>query len=417
MNIWIIDHYSSEPRFGGYSRQYFFALGLAGKGYDVLVVSSAFSHFSHRYIADKRINYSNIAQNANYAYLKTTPYTKNNDAKRIINMVSFVRAVKKNYKVLIDRFGKPDLVVGCSMHPLTWIAAQYVSRKTNSRFIVEVRDLWPATQIYNHGMSPYHPVALFFGKLEKWAYDHAEKIVYSMARGDRYLSGILGYPKEKLCWIDQPMDVSFFDNNAKRYNELPHEITSFIGDAFLCVFTGYYVDYEGVMEMLEAAKRLKGKYTDIKFVFVGSGRSEEQMRQYQRENDLDNVFIGGRIDRELIPALLYRADVCLVNLAVRGNTKSYQFDASKNKLTEYLFSNSVVIYGTYIQDQYVKTSGAGYTITPFSAEEFAEKIEEVYNMDSEKRKTIAENGRKYVMNHNTLEVLLKKYTDMIEGKQ
>lgn len=40
--IWIIDHYSSEPQYGGISRQYDFACELSKRGYNAVVISSAF---------------------------------------------------------------------------------------------------------------------------------------------------------------------------------------------------------------------------------------------------------------------------------------------------------------------------------------------------------------------------------------
>ena len=38
-NIWIIDHYSSEPQYGGISRQYDFAMELAKRDYNVVVLA------------------------------------------------------------------------------------------------------------------------------------------------------------------------------------------------------------------------------------------------------------------------------------------------------------------------------------------------------------------------------------------
>ena len=415
MNIWIIDHYSSEPKHGGISRQFDFAQGLAKVGHKVLVISSSFSHFTHSYIADGAISFASINENACYAYVKTLAYTKNRGLKRLLNSLSFVRNVIKSKHKIANHFGVPDVVVGCSIHPFTWIAGYNVARDFKARFFAEVRDLWPATQIYNHGMSPYHPKAFFFGKLEKWAYTKAEKIIYSMSRGDKYISGILGFPKEKIIWIDQPMDCERFDLNANRYDELPEDIRKFISDGFVCVFTGYYMDYEGVNEMLKAAEILKNKGLPIKFVFVGSGKEEAKMRAYQEEKNLTNVYIGGRINKELVPALLRRAQVCLAHLAVRGNPKSYMFDASKNKITEYMYSDSCVIYGTYVENQFVKTSGAGYTITPYSETEFAETIERVYHMSVEERAEFGKKAREYVLENCTLEKLTEKYCSILEG--
>lgn len=414
MKIWIIDHYSSEPQYGGISRQFDFAKGLSMDGHEVVVISSAFSHFSHSYITDDEYLINEINPHAHYVYLKTLQYKSNKSPNRIFNMFSFVSAVKKKRKLIEQRFGKPDIVVGCSIHPFTWIAANKVAKKNKAKLFVEVRDLWPATWIYNRGMSKYHPMAIFFGKLEKWAYKKADKIIYSMSRGDKYICDIVGIPREKVCWIDQPMDCERFDNNAKRFDELPDEIKKFIGDSFLCVFTGYYMEYEGVNEMLAAAEILKNKGLPIKFIFVGSGKEEEKMRDFAARNHLNNVLIGGRIGKELVPALLRRAQICLVHLAIKGNRDSWKFDASKNKINEYMYSDSCVIYGTYIENQFVKTSGAGYTIEPFNADAFADTIECVYRMPEDVRKKFGCNARKHVLDNNTLPKLVQKYEKLFE---
>lgn len=413
MNIWIIDHYSSEPRHGGISRQYDFANGLSARGHKVLVVSSAFSHFSHKYITTEECMISQVNPNAHYAYVHTPEYSENKSAKRFLNTLAFVKSVLKNEKQLVCKFGKPDVVVGCSIHPFTWIAAHKISKKYNARFIAEVRDLWPASWIYNKGLNPKHPKALLFSTLEKWAYDRAETIIYSMSKGHEYICDILGYPREKTIWIDQPMDCERFDTNAARYAELPAEIRDFIGDGFLCVFGGYYMIYEGVYEMLEAAKILSDKGLPVKFVFVGSGKEAEGMQKYVDDNNLQNVLVYGRISKELIPALLRRAQITLAHLAVKNNPNSYRFDASKNKINEYMYSDSCVIYGTCLKDHFVKTSGAGFTITPYSSQEFADKIEAVYKMPEVERAVFGKKACEYIKSNNTLDVLTDKYISIL----
>ena len=41
--IWIIDHYSSEPKYGGIQRQFDFANELSKRGYRTIIISSSFS--------------------------------------------------------------------------------------------------------------------------------------------------------------------------------------------------------------------------------------------------------------------------------------------------------------------------------------------------------------------------------------
>lgn len=413
MHIWIMDHYSSEPKYGGIARQYDFAKEFSKRGITVTVISSAFSHYSHEYITKEECMFSRIDDNAWYAYLHTTKYQNNSGFSRMWNTFSYVFSVWKNYKKVVKKTGRPDVVVGSSVHPFTWLPANHIARKYSAKFIVEVRDLWPANQIDDEGMSPYHPMAIVLGLLEKWAYAKASKIIYTMPKGWTYICGKLGIPKDKTMWIPQPMDCERFDRNAARYDELDDELREFIGTDFVCVFTGYYMEYEGVMEMLQAAKIIKDKGLDIKFVFLGSGAEKEHMLEYKIDNSLDNVYIGGRISKELVPAILRRAQICMAHLAVRDNPKSYQYDVSKNKLSEYMYSDSCVIFGTYIENQFVATSGAGYTIAPFNAEEFATAIEKIYLMDESARAEFGKNGRKYINENARVEKLVDKYIRLI----
>lgn len=414
MDIWIIDHYSSEPQYGGISRQYDFARELSRRGHKVLVIASGFSHFSHTFISEEDCFISNINGKANYVYLKTMKYKNNDGLQRLMNTLIFAHKVNKYKKKLAAIFGKPDYVVGCSVHPFTWIAAYKIAKKYKSHYIVEVRDLWPATWINDFGMSRLNPQAIFFGGLEKWVYKRAEKIIYSMSKGDIYFCDELGIDRKKVALIGQPMDCERFDVNAEKYEQLPTEIKEFVGNSFCCVFTGYYMEYEGVYEMLESAKIILDQKLPIKFVFVGSGKEEENMHCFVKENHLNNVLVFGRINKELVPALLRRADICLAHLAVRNNPNSYKYDASKNKINEYMYSDSCIIYGTFVEKQFVQTSSAGYTITPFCAQEFADRIIEVYNMPPKERKKFGIAAKQYILQNNTLEQLTNKYLETLE---
>lgn len=419
--IWIIDHYSSEPKYGGIARQYDFAKELSKRNYNVVVIASSFSHFTHSYISEEDMYISKIADNAHYVYLKTTSYQKNNSLSRFKNIYSFERAVKKHREKIVDRFGKPDVINGCSVHPLAWVAAQKASKKYNSRLVVEVRDLWPEIWIASNDKPKYHPMVLFFGALEKWAYKKADRIIYSMQNGDKYINGKLGFPKDKMYLIGQPMDTERFDlYKIEKQNLVPQNIQNFMKDSFVATFAGYYMEYEGVLTMLEAAKILKDRNIPAKFVFVGSGEELENMKNYAEKHNLDNILIGDRISKESIPALLYNSDICLAHLAIKGNEKAYQYGVSKNKVNEYLYSGACTLYGFHDKNDPVATSGGGYMIEPFNAHDFADKIEFLYKLDMESLNKHGVNGREYIKATHRVEILVDKlekvFFDRIEEK-
>lgn len=406
--IWIIDHYSSEPKYGGISRQYDFAMELSKRGYNVVILSSAYSHYTHSYISTETCHISQIAERAHYVYLKTHAYI-NNGLDRIKNMLSFYRAVIRTYKDVANQFGKPDIVEGCSVHPLAWVAAQKVAKYYNVPFIAEVRDLWPEVWLLSGEKSKYDPMVIFFGRLEKWAYKKADRIIYSMLYGDRYICDKLGFPKEKAFLIGQPMDCESYDQRAKvGMDQIPADIKAFIQDGFLCVFTGYYQEYEGVYVMLEAAKSFQDRDIPIKMLFVGSGLEYQGMKDYVVQNDLRNVYVGGRISKESVPALLRRADVCMAHIAFKGGRDAFKYGVSKNKVNEYMYSGACIVYGRDNPDDPVALSGAGFVVPPFDTDAFTETIEKVYRMTPGQRKKFGENGCRYITENHRVDVLTDK---------
>ena len=410
--IWIIDHYSSEPKFGGIQRQFDFANELSKRGYKTIIISSAFSHFTHSYISKDVYHISQFADNAYYVYLRTKPYKTNESIGRAQNMFSFVNAVNKNSRLIEEKLGKPDVVIGASVHPLAWIAANKIAKHYGVKFIAEVRDFWPEAWLLEGEKKRFDPMVISFGMIEKWAYKRADKIIYSMFYGDKYLCGKLGIPKSKVALIGQPMDCERFDRNAEeKRNDVPEAIRAFAKDSFICVFTGYFMKYEGVHVMLKAAKHFQEKGVPIKFLFVGSGQEEGAMKSYVRENKLDNVLIHGRISKELIPAVLQSCDICLAHCATEGkegNEELSKYGFSKNKVNEYLYSGNPVIFAQNNETDPVAKYGCGFVIKPFKEEGFVQRIREIYGMSPEKRAEFGKNGREYIAKYHRINSLVDK---------
>lgn len=412
--IWIIDHYSSEPKYGGIQRQFDFANELSKRGYRTVIVSSSFSHYTHSYISERQCHFSRFAENAYYAYIRTTAYETNGGLGRVKNMFSFYFSVKRKYKLIEKKLGKPDIVVGACVHPITWIAAYKVAKHYSVPFVAEVRDLWPEMWLLNEEKKPYDPMVLFFGTIEKWTYKRADKIIYSMLYGDKYICGKLGFRKEKVALIGQPMDCERFDHNAKtKQLEIPEEIKEFTNGAFTCVFTGYFMEYEGVHVMLKAAKSFHDRNIPIRFLFIGSGQEEEKMRQYVSDNHLENVLIHERISKELIPAILRSCDICLAHCAAEGK-ESFKYGISKNKVNEYLYSGNPVIYGRDDEQDPVAKYGAGYIVKPFKPDLFVNRIQEIYDMKPKQRAKFGKNGKDYIVKYHRVDSLVDQLLKVFE---
>lgn len=409
--IWIVDHYSSEPKYGGYTRQYDFARKLSEKGYRVVIISSAYSHFTHTYFTEQKILFSKFCPNAYYVYLRTSSYDSNSGIARAKSMSTFLLMVLKYEKIISKKLGKPDVVTGCSVHPLSWIAAYRISRKYGIRFCIEIRDLWPYALVANGDKKKYDPIVLLFSILEKWACRRADKIIYSMSSADKYFSDKLGIPNSKLVCIGQPVDCERYDRNTNNYELLPEPIKLFIQDGFIAVFSGYYMEYEGVYVMLQACEILKKRGVSIKMVFVGSGKEHEGMQQFVHEHHLeDTVLISERIPKEVVPALQYRADICVAHLDEPGYPNVFKYGVSKIKVSEYLYSGSVVLFGFGNSCDPVIAKGGAIHFQPFNAGDLADKIENIFYMSTLERQRLGEMGRLYTKQFHSVD----KLADLLE---
>lgn len=416
-NIWIIDHYSSEPAYAGISRQYDFARELANRGHHVVVIASSFSHFTHSYISNEEKFESKVNEKVHFVYLRTSAYASNGGIGRLKNMLSFLQSVRKHTERLVEKYGSPDVVTGCSVHPFAWMAAYQISKKYSCRFCVEVRDFWPGIWVWGGEKSKYHPMVLFFGALERWAYRKADRIIYSMRYGNRYICDELGFSPKKAFLIGQPMDCDRYDrNSAEKKNLLPEEIKTFAEGKFICTFAGYYMTYEGVYTMLEAAEKLQNRKIPVRMIFVGSGQEEEKMRRFADEHRLKNVYIGGRIPKETIPALLRMSDICMAHLQVEKHEGVYKYGVSKNKVIEYLYSGACTLYGFTDKNDWVAESGAGYVFTPYSSEELADMIEKVYHMTPAERKQFGECGKQFIEQNHKVQILTEKLENVLLGE-
>lgn len=415
--IWIIDHYSSEPKYGGISRQYDFAVELGKRGYNVVVIASGFSHFTHKYIVEEGhdLKVSTVRDHVRYVYLRTSSYGENNGGGRAKSIVDFMCKVLKYEATVAQEYGAPDVVTGCSVHPLAWIAAYKIARKYKVRFVAEVRDFWPRIWVVSGDKKKTDPMVLFFGAVQSWAFRKADRIIYSMYHGDKYLCGELKIPRSKVYLIGQPMDCGRFDENKKRMDLLPEEIREFMAGSFVCAFAGYYMTYEGVYVMLEAQKMLEAKGLPVKMIFAGSGEEKDGMQKYAAAQNLKNVLIYDRIAKEAVPALISHVDICMAHLEVKGKREVYQYGVSKNKVNEYLYSGACTLYGFLYKDDEVEECGGGMVFEPYNAAELADKIEKIYRMEPEKRKEFGKKGREYIRSNRSVEILTDKMLEVLFG--
>ena len=116
--IWILNHYATNMYFDKGGRHYWFAKELIKNGYEPIIICSSFMHkSSDNCIKDEKSFVIKYSENIPFVFIKTKSYQGNGKA-RIKNILEYFYRVLKSSNEIKKEFGKPDVVIGSSVHPL-----------------------------------------------------------------------------------------------------------------------------------------------------------------------------------------------------------------------------------------------------------------------------------------------------------
>ena len=406
--LWILNHHSGLEG----DRHFELAKELVKKGLEVVVFMSGYGHRGENYLYEKEAVVRKVADGVTYVWLHTSPAYHGNGAARILNMMDYSRLMKKYERQFYERFGKPDAVIGSSVHPFAWESAYSIAKKCNIPFICEIRDFWPLSFIEIYGWSKYHPVCLLFSALERRAYRRADAIVMTMEFGYQYLKQFSYVKKDRVFWIPNGYHTERIDQVLEAgETKLPEEIDRYLSEHWCAVYTGSFVDSERPLDMIEAAAYLKKQGLEqIHFAFIGDGHLKSKMEEKVRKEKLDHVKIFGRIESDQVAVVLSKAGACIA--ALQDDRVLNDLGLSLNKLNDYLYSGTPTVFACNSVNV-VGESGGGIVTPCGDPKAFAEALLQIYRMPDEERRAMGERGRSEIRKKYNYSLLAEQYLEIL----
>jgi len=403
MNIWIFNHYAQPPNLPGGTRHYDLGKELVNRGHLVVIFASSFHHYLHRETRlqpGERWKIEDV-ERVRFVWLRTPPYQRN-DWRRVRNMVAFMfRAWWMGRKLpkLVPEIGKPDVVIGSSVHLLAVLAAYWVAKYHKSKFIMEVRDLWPQTLIDMGELSARHPIVKMLQVLEKFLYRRAGRIIILGPQMAGYIA-TFGIGQEKMVWIPNGIDISAFD----RLSGEPLAKSSNPGN-FTCIYLGAHSESNALDVVIKAADIVRKKgYSNIKFVLIGDGPTKKNLIQLAESLKLKNICFRSSVPKIQVPKVLGEADALL--LTKHPTFKSYS--GSILKLFDYMAAAKPIVYSAETAYDPVKAAKCGIVVNPGDPQALAEAVIKLYEMPKEEREAMGRRGREYVEKYHAIPVLADK---------
>ena len=392
-----MNHYASHMLFDKGGRHYFFAKYLDRAGYKPVVFCA---NIMNNRTEERCIETDNLwaikeAEEIHtpFVYVKTRKY-KGNGKQRVLNMIDFYFNVKKAAKQYAVKFGKPDIIIASSVHPLTMVAGIQLAKKYGVKCICEVRDLWPeAIVAYSKKIKRNSLPAKMMYAGEKWIYKKAAAVIFTQEGGPDYVCEH-GWDKkhggpidnEKLFHINNGVDLEAFDENLLKF---PYEDLDLDNpNLFKVVYCGSIRRINNLGIILDAAKLITNP--KIKFVIFGDGDELESLKQRVVNEKITNVVFKGRVNKQFIPSIDNKADLNVVHWEMNPLLRVGE---SYNKSFEYFAAGKPVFYTVRPGYSIVEKYHCGRLTEGFEAKDIAAGIINMAELSDAEKTDMAKNAR------------------------
>lgn len=384
MKVLYLHQYFQTNKSAGGTRSYEFSKHLAQNGYEVNVITGS------------QINDNSIHENIK-VYSTATKYSnKMGFIKRVMSFLDYI------YKsISIGRKIKDIDVVFATSTPLTiGIPGYILSRIKKSKFIFEVRDVWPDVPIAL-GFIKNKFLILLLKKFELFIYKKADHII-ALSPGMYNNLVTKGVPKEKLTMITNIANTDLYseviyDNKIKK--ELGIE-----EDKFLCIHPGTMGFVNGLDYILEVAKETYKIDKNIEFVLIGEGKEKESLIQRKEKEHIENIKILDSLPKEKVVNLIKSSDIGI--MCVR-NYKILE-DNSANKFFDFLAAGiPVMINYKGWQKEVLELYNCGYSCEYSNPKEMSDKIIEL-KQKQQKLEKMKYNSRKLAEEQYSTQICLSK---------
>lgn len=402
MKILFLTQYFPPEVGAAASRSYDYLQELRKGGHEIVVISET-PHYPSAQVDEKykgsfffKETYHSLPVIRSFVFVSG----RKNFYQRAMLYLSFMIS-----SVFSARFaGKVDVVVATSPPPTVGLAGWMISRLKRSKFVVDIRDLWPESALALGEMKP-GLLANILKKIELFLYRKADRITIAVPGFRKYIMN-LGISKEKIEDLPNGANLDMFSGKQQYATEI-RKRHGWDGK-FVVLFSGNLGLAQGLNYILATANQMRAHH-NILFVFIGDGVEKQGVQKKAREMDLKNVLFLEKQSREKMPQFISAADVCLVPLI-----KHRLFlNALPSKMFEYMACEKPILVAIDGEAKMlIQKSEAGIFVEPENVPKMKEAILELYH-NREMMLTMGFKGRKYVEQYYCRKKLAKKFENIL----
>src|SRR5690348_7123990 len=323
--------------------------------------------------------------------------------ERIMNYSSFCVSAA----IAGSFIGRPDVVIATSPQLLVGLSGWWVSRIKRSRFVLEIRDLWPESL-----------AAVGVGNSRSFLHRSLGGVAQFLYRASDHIVVVTPAFKEHICreWRIAEEKISVVPNGVET------ELFAPIGNndsvrAALGLEGKFVVSYVGTLGMahdlgtvLDAAATCRESMPEVEFLLVGEGADKERIVAEVRRRQLGNIHLVPQQERKNIPALVAASDVCLVTLKRSEVFKT----VIPTKMLEFMACAKPVVLAVEGQaSELLMAAGAGICVPPQDPSSIAAAIRQLRD-DRDLCRNLGRNGRNYIVENLSRRQTAENYIGLLK---
>ena len=404
MKILIVTHYfppeigAPQARLGDFARMW------ARSGHDVHVLTGMPNHptgiVPPAYRKKLRVRENVDGFGITRCWLYATP--NEGVVKKTLGHLSFmVTSVLLGLRAV----GKRDVVMVSSPTFFAIGSAWLIAKVKRARFVVEVRDLWPAVFVELGVLTNRHVIRVL-ERLELAAYRAADEVVV-VTEGFRDHITARGIPSSKVHTIRNGVDLGKFSPDHQPPAGTRERLGARDGE-LLVLYIGAHGISQGLASVVDAAALMADR--PVHFSLVGEGADKEKVLARVRELSAGNVTNLPGVPRDEVADLLAAADVCLVPL--RDVPLFTTFIPSK--MFELMAAGRPIVGSVAGEAKAILDQAGAMVVPPEDPAALAAALDELID-DPDRRSEMAKQGYEFVSNEFNRERLAAAYEMVLDG--
>lgn len=243
-------------------------------------------------------------------------------------------------------------------------------------------------------------------RIEQCNLPKANRIIVVTSKLKEVLHNDYKIPEDKIVVIPNGANIDLFKPMAAI--KAREKLGLNQNNNYIC-FVGSFRQWQGVEYLVQSAPFILKEIPNTKFLIIGDGMMKEELINLAEETGVSDKFIfTGVVPYKEVPKYINASDVCAVP---KTPLKS---GYSPLKLYEYMACGKPVVASNLPGFEILEQNNAGILVEPENPEELAKAIVRLLT-NEELREQMGENGRRYVVENQSWEIMAKKVAEVCES--